>query len=117
MAANIKEIAGDRFVLWGANWSLYTAKVRPYLIKKGIEYVELNPSHPHYFDDILPQIGHFTVPVLELPDGKIVADSTEIMEFLEPRFPDLPMLPEDKILSALAHVIHSCGSEGSTGYT
>ncbi len=37
MTADIKEIAGDRFVLWGANWSLYTAKVRPYLIKKGIE--------------------------------------------------------------------------------
>jgi glutathione S-transferase len=114
MAATIKEIAGDRFILWGANWSLYTAKVRPYLIKKGIEYVELNPSHPHYFDSILPQIGHFTVPVLETPDGKIVADSTEIMEFLEPRFPDLPMLPEDKTLSALAQLIHSYGSEGLT---
>ena len=37
MTASIKEIAGDRYVLWGASWSLYTAKVRPYLIKKGID--------------------------------------------------------------------------------
>ena len=114
MTTTLKEIAGDRFVLWGANWSLYTAKVRPYLIKKGIEYVELNPSHPHFKESVLPQIGHFTVPVLETPDGEIVADSTEIMEFLEPRFPDLPTLPEDKALAALAHLIHSYGSEGLT---
>jgi glutathione S-transferase len=36
------------------------------------------------------------------------------MEFLESRFPDLPMLPEDKSLAALAHLIHSYGSEGLT---
>ena len=36
MTQSIKEIAGDKYVLWGANWSLYTAKVRPYLIKKGV---------------------------------------------------------------------------------
>ncbi len=114
MTVSIKEIAGDKYILWGASWSLYTAKVRPYLIKKGIEYVELNPSHPHYNEKIVPRVGEFTVPVLEMPNGDIIADSLEIMEFLEPRFPDLPMLPEDKTLAALAHLIHSYGSEGLT---
>jgi glutathione S-transferase len=114
MTPTVREIAGDKFVLWGANWSLYTAKVRPYLIKKGIEYVEINPSHPHYNEKVLTAVGHFTVPVLETPDGDIVADSTEIMEFLEPRFPSVPMLPDDKPLAALAYLIHSYGSEGLT---
>jgi glutathione S-transferase len=114
MKQSIKEIAGDKYVLWGANWSLYTAKVRPYLIKKRIEYVELSPSHPHWSDHVLPAVGYFTVPVLETPDGDIIADSTEIMEFLEPKFPNPPMLPEDKTLAALAHLIHSFGSEGLT---
>lgn len=114
MTVNIKEIAGDKYVLWGASWSLYTAKVRPYLIKKGIEYVELNPSHPHYNEKIVPQVGEFTVPVLETPNGEIIADSTEIMEFLEPSYSHLPMLPEDNTLAALAHLIHSYGSEGLT---
>ena len=111
---NIKDIAGDKYILWGASWSLYTAKVRPYLIKKGIDYVEIGPSHPHFNEHILPTVGHFTVPVLETPDGEVIADSTEIMEFLEPRFPNPPMLPEDKSLAALAYLIHSFGSEGLT---
>jgi glutathione S-transferase len=114
MTQSIKEIAGEKYILWGANWSLYTAKVRPYLIKKGIEYVEVCPSHPHWDDHVLPTVGYFTVPVLETPDGDIIADSTEIMEFLEFKFPNPPMLPEDKTLAALAHLIHSFGSEGLT---
>ncbi len=114
MTANIKDIAGDKYILWGASWSLYTSKVRPYLIKKKIDYVEINPSHPHYTDTIMKTVGYFTVPVLETPEGEIIADSTEIMEFLEPKFPDLPMLPEDKTLAALAYLIHSFGSEGLT---
>jgi glutathione S-transferase len=114
MTASINEIVGDKYVLWGASWSLYTAKVRPYLIKKGIGYVEICPSHPHYQEHILPTVGHFTVPVLETPDGDVIADSTEIMEFLEPKFPDPPMLPEDKSLAALTYLIHSFGSEGLT---
>ena len=114
MVANIKEIAGDKYILWGANWSLYTAKVRPYLIKKGIDYVELCPSHPHYKESIMETVGYFTVPVLETPDGNVIADSTEIMEFLEPKFSNPPMLPEDKTLAALAYLIHSFGSEGLT---
>ena len=65
MAPTAREIAGDKYILWGASWSLYTAKVRPYLIKKGVEYVEINPSHPHYNDTIIKTVGYFTVPVLE----------------------------------------------------
>ena len=67
----IEEIAQGKYILWGANWSLYTAKVRPYLIKKGIDYVELNPSHPHFHDSIVPRIGHITVPVVEATDGEL----------------------------------------------
>ena len=114
MSDSVRRIAGDKYILWGASWSLYTAKVRPYLIKKGIDYVELNPSHPHYGSTIMERVGYFTVPVLETPEGDVIADSTEIMEYLEPRFPDPPLLPEDKSLAALAYLLHSFGSEGLT---
>jgi glutathione S-transferase len=114
MNVSARELAGDKYILWGASWSLYTAKVRPVLIKKVIEYLELNPNHPHFEDKILPQIGHFTVPVLEMPNGDIIADSYEIMEYLDTVYPDLPLIPEDKTLAGLAQLIHSYGSEGLT---
>jgi glutathione S-transferase len=109
---DITDLAGDRLILWGANWSLYSAKVRPYLIKKGIDFVELNPSHPHFHQQVVPRIGHITVPVLEAPDGHIVADSTEIMEHLEQQCPQQPMIPQHPVMAALAWLLHNYGSEG-----
>jgi glutathione S-transferase len=111
---NIKDIVADKYILWGASWSLYTSKLRSYLIKKGVDYVEINPSHPRYEETIMKKVGYFTVPVLETPEGKIIADSTESMEYLDSRFPNPPLLPEDKTLAALAYLIHSFGSEGLT---
>ena len=66
MAPTAREIAGDKYILWGASWSLYTAKVRPYLIKKRVDYVEINPSHPHYNDTIIKKIP-IEVPILVDP--------------------------------------------------
>jgi glutathione S-transferase len=114
MTLTAREIAGDRFILWGASWSLYTAKVRPFLIKKQIDYVEINPSHPHYNDTVMDTVGYFTVPVLETPGGEIIADSTDIMHYLDSMYPDIPLLPEDRTMAALAYLIHSFGSEGLT---
>lgn len=108
----IGELAQGRHILWGANWSLYTGKVRPYLIKKGIDYVELNPSHPHFHDAVVPQIGHITVPVMEASDGGIIADSTEIILHFEASHPDNSMIPDNPVMAALAWVLHNFGSEG-----
>ena len=109
---NIKDLAQGKLILWGANWSLYTAKPRSYLIKKGLDYIELNPSHPHYNEVIVPQIGHFTVPVLEFPDGEIIADSTDILYRLEKDYPENSMTPGNKTLAALAWFIQYFASEG-----
>ena len=38
-----------------------------------------------FMEHIVPTVGYITHPVLETPDGHVIADSTEIMEFLEPR--------------------------------
>jgi len=109
---DIQDLAQGNYVHWGAYCSLYTGKTRAYLINKGIEHVEVNPSHPHYVETILPTLGFFSVPVLETPDGEIIQDSTEIIEFLEKRHAARPMLPEEKPLQALAWQIHNYGTDG-----
>ena len=54
---DINKLAQGRYIHWGAHCSLYTGKTRAYLIKKGIDHVELNPSHPHYIDKVMPKVA------------------------------------------------------------
>jgi glutathione S-transferase len=52
----------------------------------------------HAYDDrreVVRVSGQELVPVLEL-DGRVIADSPVILEHLEERFPDPPLLPSDR---------------------
>lgn len=73
--------------LWGVPHSLYTGKVRSYLIKKGL-------------------------PILETSDGKFIQDSTVIIEELEHRFPERPMVPATPVQRVVATLLGGFGSEG-----
>ena len=77
-----------KYVHWSAHCSLYSGKTRAYLIKKGLDFVEINPGHAHYTEVLLPQIGFFSVPVLETPQGEVIQDTTAIIQFLEQKHPE-----------------------------
>ncbi|MEM7542809.1 MAG: glutathione S-transferase family protein [Pseudomonadota bacterium] len=108
---SVREIAQDKYVLWAMNSSYYSAQLRSYLIKKRINYVEINPSHPEYNDRVVPRVGHFTLPIIETPHGEIIADSIEAIEYFEKRFPENAMIPQNKVMAGLAWLIHNCASE------
>ncbi len=73
------------YTLWGAPNSLYTGKLRSYLIKKGLPFEERFPADPEFGTRILPAAGQFVVPILETENGAILQDSGEIIDFLEAR--------------------------------
>ncbi|HQR24350.1 MAG TPA: glutathione S-transferase family protein [Steroidobacteraceae bacterium] len=101
---------GD-YVLWGTPHSLYTGKVRSYLIKKGVPYRDMRPSHPDFGRRIAPLIGNFVVPVVETPDGRILQDSTEIIEHIEQAVPTSPLIPDGPVQKAVSWLIGAFGSE------
>ena len=101
-----------KYVHWSAHCSLYSGKTRAYLIKKGLDFVEINPGHAHYTEILLPQIGFFSLPVLETPHGEVIQDTTAIIKFLEQKHPEPTMQPADQSVCALAWLIHSYGTEG-----
>lgn len=101
----------ERYTLWGGQLSVYTAKVRSYMIKKGIPYRELYPSHPDFGSRIMPAIGLFVIPVLEAPDGEIVQDTSDIIDYLEARFPDPCLEPSTPVQRTVASLINAYGSE------
>jgi glutathione S-transferase len=102
----------ERYTLWGGALSVYTAKVRSYLIKKRIPYRELYPSSPDFGERIIPALGLFVIPVLETPDGTLVQDTSDIIDYLEARYPEPCLVPSSSLQSLLADLLCAYGSEG-----
>jgi len=100
------------YVLWGTPHSFYTGKVRSYLIKKGVPYREELPFNPQFHSRILPAVRLFVVPALETPDGRILQDTTDIIEHLEGERPTPAMIPDTPVQRAVAWLLGAFGSEG-----
>ena len=83
---------GD-YKFYGAEVSWFSGKVRPYLKYKGIPYTEILPSQQITKDVIIPRVGWNVMPVIITPDDIAVQDTTDIINFLEERFPASPVYP------------------------
>lgn len=81
------------YKLYGMEHSYYTGKVRPYLRYKDIPFQEILSTLLVYQRFIQPRTGVRFIPVLQSPEDEVVQDTSEIIEFLEARFPDRPVLP------------------------
>ncbi len=66
--------------LYAVPFSLYSGKARSYLIKAGIPFREMAPSDPHYHERVLPQAGRQSLPTIELAEGTVVRDGTQIID-------------------------------------
>lgn len=97
--------------LWGGALSLYSGKVRSYLIKKGIPYREFYASHPDFQARIRAVVGLGVTPVVETAGGEVLQDSTEIIETLERKYPERAMIPSTPVLRTLAYLLDAYASE------
>lgn len=99
---------GGVFRLYGATFSLYTGKVRAYLRYRNIPFTEERIT-----GRIIKRIGYFMVPVLETPEGELVQDSTEIIDYLEERFAASgpSIYPEDPVQRLVALLVEVYADE------
>ena len=100
------------YTLWGTPHSLYTGKIRSYLIKKGVPFRQVCPPHPRFRSEIKPAIRLKVAPVLETPEGRILQDTTDMIEYFESFLPRPLMVPETPVQRAVAWLIGAFGSEG-----
>ncbi|MGJ8560188.1 MAG: glutathione S-transferase N-terminal domain-containing protein [Litorimonas sp.] len=101
------------YYLYGMSASLFTGKVRAYLIHHGIPFVERGAGHPTFTQEIVPKIGRWIIPVLVTPDGQIIQDGTDIIDHLDAKgLSRHPLCPEDPVLHAVAHLFELFGGEG-----
>lgn len=102
--------------LYSGPISLFTAKIRVALAEKNLAYERVEVGYnlrdaylPHH-----PEVARLNpkgeVPVLL--DGDVVAyDSTLISEYLEERYPEVPLLPKDIAARTRARQLEAYGDE------
>lgn len=88
--------------------SPFCIKVHRALCAKGLEYTVQNVASPGEMKRINP--GKSKVPVLEY-DGEMTVDSTRIIEVLEERHPDPPLLPADAGARARVRLLEDWADE------
>jgi len=86
-------LSAAEYTLLGTEVSLFSGKARAYLRYKQIPYHEVLSSAEVYRTIIIPKTGVSYIPVLLTPDGEAVQDTTEIIDYLESRFPARPIYP------------------------
>lgn len=97
--------------LIGAEASYYTGKVRAYLRWKGIPFEEVLATRDVYREIIVPRTGVQYIPVLLTPDDVAVQDTTEIIDFLEARFPEPSVYPASPLQRLVAILLEIYGDE------
>ncbi len=108
----------EPYIHWSGHVSLYSAKTRAYMIKKGLNFIETTPyagvaGDKDRFDNVITkEKGFFSIPVLDLPNGKFISDTTGIIRYLEEQHPEPRMQPADPVMNALNWLIFSYGTEG-----
>lgn len=100
----------ERYTFWGTPHSLYTGKIRSYLIKKGVAYDEVMASDPQFVGDIIRQVGLKVIPVMQSPDGEIIQDTTAMIDHIESRVATPSFVPTGPVQRIVADLIDAFGS-------
>lgn len=96
------------YTLYGAEVSYYTGKARSYLRWRGVPFTEELATQEVYRKVILPNVGWPVIPVLRAPDGAILQDTADIIDYVESRErlspPAIPDAPLQRFVAQLLHL-------------
>lgn len=97
--------------LIGAESSYYTAKVRAYLRWKRIPFEEVVATRRVYAEHPVFRQGIRSLPMLCGPAGETVCDSTDVVDWLEARFPEPSIYPSGALQRLVALAIETYADE------
>jgi glutathione S-transferase len=96
--------------VYGSSHSYYTGKLEAYLRYKEIPYrwVALSPRVQYR---LRREVGTGQVPAVELPDGRMMTDTTPMIDWFEARYPDVPILPPDPLQAFVSRLLEDYADE------
>jgi glutathione S-transferase len=95
----------------GTELSLFSGKTRAYLLHKRIPFVERGSNPWEFFYSIPKHTNCAVVPVVITPEGQWLQDTSVIIDTLEQRFPENPVLPATPVLRFAAYLFELWGDE------
>jgi glutathione S-transferase len=104
------EIAPGDYEFIGSKNSYYSAKVRACLQYKRIPYSEVC-ANADTIRRAIELTGSHVYPVVRCPDGIVLQDSCDIVEALEARHPERPVIPQDPVLRLVATLVETVADE------
>ncbi|KEF51067.1 uncharacterized protein A1O9_12883 [Exophiala aquamarina CBS 119918] len=102
-------------IFWSAPSSAFSGKLRGYISKSGFQVEERFANETRFHEEIVPLIGYFVVPIIELEDGLLLQDTTEAILYLESQRTDNlehSLIPTTPQLKATAYLINLFGTDG-----
>lgn len=99
------------YTLYLYHISYFSGKMEAYLHYKE---VPLKIEEPHWLKmawDIYNETGLMKVPVVKTPEGEWLQDTTPMIFWFEKKFPDYPILPENKTLAFILKLLEDYADE------
>src|ERR1044071_124917 len=100
----------SQYLLYAWPLSYYSGKARAYLRYKAIPHVE-KPVRMWTYKTIKQRSGAHVMPVVVTPEGEWLQDTSFIMDRLEQRFPEAPVLPATPRQKLAALILEAWGDE------
>ena len=97
--------------LYGLKVSYFTGKMEAYLRAKRIPFAFQSMTARQFMQEFPEKLGALQMPVIELDDGRLMTDSTPMIDWLEGAYPDRPIVPEDQALAFFARLIEDYADE------
>ena len=88
----------NEYHFYGALPSYYSAKGRAYLQVKRLPFIDHGATMDMYRDVIVPKTGKAFIPVVITPEGVVLQDTCDIIDTLEQRHRERPIVPPDPLL-------------------
>lgn len=104
-------VVPGRYQLIAAEVSLYSGKARAYLRYKGVSFEEILCTRSVINEVVRPKTGLAMVPVLLLPNGDAVQDTTAIIDAIETRHPTRSVRPTTPVLALASKLLELYGDE------
>lgn len=98
------------FLLYGAERSYFTGKVRPALRAKRVFFEEILPTREIY-EDIRRRTGLLFIPVVITPEDETWQDTSEILDALEARVPAPALVPATPVQRVVAFLLELYADE------